>query len=120
MNKIKPINFSCIIDNINNPQIDGYTHINNHITANKFSHNTFNPLEQTNTKWFIDLSGENIPAAVSNLLQFGSNFSLQINTNKKTMIHEFIKDIENNSNNLNNLNAIRNIAIPQSNYFFKQ
>jgi len=48
----------------------------------------------------------------------GSNFNLPI-SNKKTAIHEFIKDVEANGkrNNILNLKTIRNIAIPQFNHF---
>lgn len=70
--------------------------INNSIIANDFSQKVSNSLDQTNKKWFINLTDTDIPSNVSNLLQLRSNFSLPINNDKKLAIHEFIKNIESN------------------------
>jgi len=56
---------------------------------------------------------------VSYLLQHGEKFSLPISSNKKTVIHEFIKDIEGNANRVNIHNQIKiwNIVTAQLNKF---
>jgi len=52
-------------------------------------------------------------------LQHGEKFGLPFNSNKKTVIHEFIKDIEGNANrvNVHKQIKIRNIATAQLNQF---
>jgi hypothetical protein len=74
-----------------------------------------NPLNQTNEKWFINLSETVIPNEASNLLQFGSNFCMPHTNNKKSEIHEVIKDIESNISkfNIQHKADIRNIIVPQ-------
>jgi len=92
------------------------SHINISVIPENFDINKSNAsLEQVNKKWFINLSDKVIPKEVSLLLQFGDRFCLPNSINKKTAIHEFIKDIESNVkyHNYDKLTAIRNIAIPQ-------
>jgi len=69
--------------------------------------------------WFMNLSNTEIHPQVFYLLQHGERFSLPISSNKKTIIHEFIKDIEGNANRINIYNQIqiRNIATAQLNKF---
>jgi len=52
-------------------------------------------------------------------LQHGEKFGLPFNSNKKTVIHEFIKDIEGNANRVNVHKQIKiyNIAVAQLNKF---
>jgi len=99
---------------INDEAVD--SHINISVSPENFDINKSNAaLEQVNKKWFINLSDKVIPREVSMLLQFGDRFCLPNSINKKTAIHEFIKDIESNMkyHNSDKLTAIRNIAIPQ-------
>ena len=42
----------------------------------KFNVDSVNPLDQTNKKWFINLTGRDIPPMVSDLFQMDSKFSL--------------------------------------------
>ena len=93
--------------------------VDNTISANSFRDATYNPWQQTNQRWFINLTDKDIPPNVTNLLQLGGDFSLPVNINKKVAIHEFIKDIESNSNGIRNLTSIRNAAIPQFSLFLK-
>jgi len=73
------------------------SHINISVSPENFDINKSNTsLEQVNKKWFINLSDKVIPHEVSMLLQFGDRFCLPNSINKKTAIHEFIKDIESN------------------------
>jgi len=46
-------------------------------------------------KWFVNMSSAQIPLTTQCLLQLGENFSLP-NNNKRKLIFEFIKSIENN------------------------
>jgi len=62
------------------------------------------------------------PLKVSCFLQHGEKFGLPFNSNKKTVIHEFIKDIEGNANrvNVHKQIKIRNIAVAQLNKFLHE
>ncbi|XP_077273242.1 uncharacterized protein LOC143903487 [Temnothorax americanus] len=133
INSSKAIRFFSIINNnnfnnvkyvrnkpIGNP--DNNT-IETFIEPSEFSNRSFDPLEQTNDKWFVNLSNMDIPQDVTKLLQFGNNFCLPNSLNKKKTIHEFIKDIEGNTkrNNINNLPRVRNAVIPQlHNYLYSK
>ncbi|KYN04662.1 hypothetical protein ALC62_04466 [Cyphomyrmex costatus] len=76
---------------------------------------TINSLKNLNDKWFINLSGTDIPTSVSCLLQLGNKFDLPPSINKKYAIHEFIKDLENNNRNFNDAckSKIRSEAVPK-------
>jgi len=78
-------------------------------------------LEQTNKKWFLNLSNTTIPSEVTILLQHGERFSLPTYQNKKQAIHEYIKDMKSNLalKNSSIQAMIRNIAIPQFHNFLK-
>ena len=53
-----------------------------------------NLLDQTNKKWFLNLTDKTIAPIVSNLLQMGSKFSFPDSHNKVHTIKEFIEDIK--------------------------
>jgi len=104
-------------NSINDPNI-----INIMVDPDSFNINNQNEsLEHTNNKWFVNLSDVAIPHEVSTLLQYGDRFSLPTHSNKKTAIHEFIKDIESNIylQKSNKQTMIRNIAIPYFHKFLK-
>jgi len=71
------------------------------------------PLNQTNEKWFINLSSCNIPAGVSNLLQLGEGISMPFFKSKKESVIEFINDFEgtNFRNNNKQKFKIRNTVV---------
>jgi hypothetical protein len=122
--KLKPINFYCRYqketeDGVYNysstkPTLHGTeTLITTSIEPTAFvKENGFNPLNQTNEKWFINLSKTAIPNEASSLLQFGSNFCIPHTNNKKSEIHEVIKDIESNISKFNTQHKA-DIIIPQ-------
>jgi len=89
--------------------------INITIDPHNFGNKSINALEHTNKKWFLNLTDTTIPQEVSSLLQLGERFCLPSHLNKKSAIHEFIKDIESNSalHKSKNQTLIRNIVIPQ-------
>jgi len=84
------------------------------VDPNNFINNKINPLNHTNNKWFINLTNAIISTQVSNVLQLGGNFSLPIDSNKKTTIHEFVKDIENHNRYINDTEKAKicNTIIP--------
>jgi len=89
------------------------------ILPSEFSKQIKEPLNEINDKWFINLSDTDIPPNVARLLQLGDKFNLPISNNKKTAVHEFIKDIEGNTNriNIHKQIKIRNIATSQLHKF---
>jgi len=91
------------------------------IDPHKFGNKSYDPLDKTNSKWFINFSDSEIPHEVSTLLQFGDRFCLPTYLDKKFAIHEFIKDVESNSffHSFNKQTLIRNITIPQLYKFLK-
>jgi len=95
--------------------------INIIIDPKKFNSKKVNLLESTNSKWFVNLSNTTIPQEVSTLLQFGEKFTLPMPSNKKFVIHEFIKDIESNmaTHKVSNQFLVRNTSIPQFHKFLK-
>jgi len=97
----------------------GESLLNISIQPSDFSLNNQNSLNNNNQKWFINLSNIDIPPKVSCLLQHEEKFSLPFSSDKKTIIHEFIKDIEGNANRVNTHKQIkiRNIATAQLNKF---
>lgn len=120
---IKPINFAVVLNKESMQpikftqnhliELSDSSSLKIHIDPKDFSNNSFHPLEHTDKKWIINLTGSSIPSYVSNLLQLGNNFCLPTK-DKKTAIHEFIKDIECSfKRNIMNLTTIRNVAIPQ-------
>jgi len=126
MNSIKSIKytykpdtktFSLVPPQDNNENIVHSNSINISVNPHKFKERL--PLtEDTNNKWFINLSDTEVPLEVSKLLQLGNNFSLPTHLNKKTAIHEFIKDIESNKKyNIKQLLTIRNKVIPHLHSF---
>lgn len=72
------------------------------ITPSSFKTLLSDVFVSTNKKWFLNISNQPIPSKVSNLLQLGDRFSLQLSSNRSTMVHEFIKDIECNIRRLDN------------------
>jgi len=64
------------------------------ITPKNHSSVSVDSLTQINQNWFINLSGYNIPDEVSYLLQLGEGFSVPAFKNKKELVIEFIKDLE--------------------------
>jgi len=64
------------------------------ITPKNHSSVSVDSLTQINQNWFINLSGYNIPDEVSYLLQLGEGFSVPVFKNKKELVIEFIKDLE--------------------------
>jgi len=85
------------------------------LTPKEFEKGSIEPFTQTNKKWFINLSNDNIPLEVSNLLQLGEGFSIPSFKNKKQSVIEFIKDFESigfRGNNNQKLN-IRNTVVAQ-------
>jgi len=74
---------------------------------------SFSSLHSTKKNWFLNLSNLNIPPLIQHFLQLGDNFSFP-NNNKKQIIMESIKDIENNIKRFQipNQNIIRNRSIP--------
>jgi len=126
--KIKPVNYSVVFKNCdhNGKNNTKYILSNNmsnsdtsvttvNIVPNKFMDHTIEPLNQTNNKWFMNLTNVTIPIDVSNLLQLGGNFSLPVDrSTKKNIIHEFIKDIENHNRYITETekSKIRNTTIP--------
>lgn len=131
VNKIKPIivSYTSNINNntmglIHNKSVDT-TAINSldfSIDPFEFFNKINNNLQDTNNRWFINLSNETIPKEVSTLLQLGGKFSLPSTMNKKKAIHEFIKDVESNTKNHNIMNqiSIRNTSIPLFHKFLHQ
>jgi len=127
--KIKPINYYVVTNNDNHKITKAFhnypTLTNNEALSNikieplDFLQNLGDPLNNTNKKWFINLSNSYIPSEVSNLLQFGDKFSIPAYYNKKQTIHEIIKDLESNikSCHIENQRRIRNIIIPQFHRF---
>jgi len=123
--KIKPIHYYAIINDGNhkitkasdrNPTLTNKeTLVNIKIEPSNFLEILGDPLNNTNKRWFVNLSNFHIPLQVSNLLQFGEKFSLPAHYNKKQVIHEIIKDVESNIKSLHieNQTKIRNIIIPQ-------
>jgi len=125
---IKPINYTYVFKNCNhigknntkyilsnniNKSDTSVTTIN--IIPNKFTDHIIDPLNQTNKKWFMNLTNVTIPTEVSNLLQLGGNFSLPVDkSTKKNIIHEFIKDIKNHNRYITEIekSKIRNTTIP--------
>jgi len=73
----------------------------------------FSPLNEVKDKWFVNLSHQDIPYHVQNLLQLGQNFSLP-SINTKNNITQFIKNIENNITKLDTdiQTEIRNRCMP--------
>jgi len=127
--KIKPITYN-VITNKGNYKIINTFHINPVLTNNKtltnikiepsqFFQDLSVPLNNTNTRWFRNLSDIHIPEEVFKLLQFGDKFSLSVLYNKKLAIHEVIKDVESNIKKscLENQTRIRNMIIPQFHNF---
>jgi len=128
--KIKPISFTYLLNDNENHKVikfsetppvtsPGESTLNINIHPSDFPFNNKDSLSRNNHKWFMNLSNTEIPPQVSHLLQHGERFSLPISSNKKTIIHEFIKDIEGNTNRINvhNQTKIRNIATTQLNKF---
>jgi len=127
--KIKPIEFTCLVNEVKNKVIKSFPKnpiiLNNEILVQtkidpvQYIDVPSDPLITTNNKWFINLSNSFIPTEVSRLLQLGNNFSLPAIFNKKIAIHETIKDIESNikSFHLENQVRIRNTIIPQFHKF---
>jgi len=74
--------------------------------------NNGSSLENTKSKWFVNLSSHTIPNDVQCLLQLGSNFSLPSKNIKKDYL-EMIKNLENNSNKLpiDTFEIVRNRSI---------
>jgi len=72
-----------------------------------------NSLETINKKWFVNLTHHVIPNKVQCLLLLEQNFALP-STNTKYIIHQLIKNIENNINKLHPdiQTEIRNRCIP--------
>ena len=71
--------------------------------------------------WFVNLSNIDIPLEVQYLLQLGEKFNLPINQdNKKKVLVEFIKHIENGITDRpkNIVNFVRNNSIPILNRFY--
>jgi len=97
--------------------------INITIDPNQYDNKSHDLLEHPNDKWFINLTNSPIPHEVTALLQFGERFCLPSYLNKKTAIHEFIKDIESNTafhnHNFNKQTLVRNISIPRFYNFLK-
>jgi len=125
VDNIKSINYTVKVDNIGDEMIykfgemevnseDKDESININITPDKFMNIINKPLSQTNEKWFINLSGHNIPEVVSNLLQLGEGFSMPFFKSKKESVIEFIKDFEGTSfrNNKQKF-KIRNTVVTQ-------
>jgi len=91
--KIKPINYYVVTNNDNHKITKAFhnypTLTNNEALSNikieplDFLQNLGDPLNNTNKKWFINLSNSYIPSEVSNLLQFGDKFSILAYYNKK-------------------------------------
>jgi len=127
--EIKPIEFSCLVNGVNNKvlkasQKNPITSNNEILVQTKIDPTQFldypsDPLNTINNKWFINLSDSSIPAEISKLLQLGDKFSLPVSFNKKIAIHETIKDVESNikSFQLENQVRIRNTIIPQFHKF---
>jgi len=127
--KIKPIHYHAIINDENHKIIkasdrnsiltDKETFVDIKIEPSNFLQVLWDPLNNTNKRWFANLSNTHIPSQVSNLLQLGEKFSLPAQYNKKQGIHEVIKDVENNIKSLHieNQTKIRNIITPQFHRF---
>jgi len=127
--KIKPIEFSCLVNEVNSKVIKSYS--NDPITTNneilnqtkidplQFLDASVDLLNTTNYKWFVNLSNSSIPSEITKLLQLSNKFSLPVTFNKKIAIYETIKDIESNikSFHLKNQTRIRNTIISQFHKF---
>jgi|GEM_PF-7002331 len=91
--KIKPINYYAITSNVNHKIIkasdskpmltNNETLVNIKIEPSNFLQVSRDPLNNTNKRWFVNLSNAYIPSQVSNLLQFGEKFSLPAHYKKK-------------------------------------
>jgi len=81
--------------------------------SNFSEHLPTSSLSSIRNNWFLNLSSVTIPPQIQCLLQLGENFSLP-NNNKKEMILENIKDVENNIKKLTTptQDIIRNRSIP--------
>jgi len=101
--KIKPIGFSCLVNEVNSkkkiikshpknpvPSVNE-TLVQTSIDPVEFLDFSIDPVNTTNDKWFINLSDSCIPSEVMKLLQLGYKFSLPATMNKKAAIHEIIK-----------------------------
>jgi len=116
-NKIKPIKFNYITNGHyhkvikplrRNPVTStNETLIKINIKPSNFLDDIRDPLSNTNSKWFSNLSNSYIPTQVTNLIQLGDRFSLPTNHNKKFAVHEIIKDVESNSKSFYIENQIR-------------
>jgi len=129
INNIKNINYNVKVENISNVtvyrfdgmQVNGADEsevININISPDRFINNINKPLNQTNSKWFINLSSCDIPMEVSNLLQLGEGFSFPFFKSKKESVIEFIKDFEGTGfkNNKQKI-KIRNTVVTQLDRF---
>jgi len=116
-NNIKPVKYywsSC--DSTSSSFDTSFSHINNNkfslsrpstydrsnsleISVSPFSFqnppSSFSSLYSSKKNWFLNVSKLSIPPHIQHFLQLGDNFSLPYH-NKKQIITEFIKDIENN------------------------
>jgi len=129
MNKIKPIEFSCLINDENykiiksrdlNPVIShNESLITTRIEPLQFLDFPQTPLNTIKDNWFVNLSQAYIPTEVIKVVQLGNKFSLPASFNKKLTVHELIKDVESNikSFHLDNKIKIRNTIIPQLHKF---
>jgi len=117
-NKFYVDKFTETTRNTNNPD-----NIRVSIDPHDFKDKPIFSLDHTNKKWFLNLSNSTIPTEVSTLLQMGDRFSIPIyqDKNKKTAIHEFIKDVESDLalKKSEKQTFIRNMAIPQLYKFLK-
>jgi len=127
LSNIKPINYNVTIDdrnnifwnyNYNDPENDHDNVINITLNPSSCKVNNDSSLDNTNEKWFINLSSKSIPTEVSNLLQLGEGFCLPTK-NKKNSVIEFIKDFESNVPRVNNTEKVRlrNTVVSQLNKF---
>jgi len=118
-NKFYVNKFSEITNNINN-----LDNIQISIDPHTFNDKPIFALDYTNNKWFLNLSNSVIPSKVFILLQLGESLSLPLyhdKNNKKTAIHEFIKDVESDLTlkKSDKQTLIKNMTIPQLYKFLK-
>jgi len=100
VNNLKPICYSCYVPSGSDPVLLARQHstITNQSVKINIKPDYFDlhsNIEDPHEKWFINLSGTNIPKNVQTLLQLGDRFNLPI-TNSRPIKFEFIKSIERN------------------------